>query len=50
MVTIRYNGWTYEGRIISEMIRYGERFYTVTWNKGRVEKCLHESHIQTKTA
>lgn len=50
MVTIRYRGSTYKGHIIDEMERYGEKFYTVTWNEGRIEKCLHESHIKTKTA
>lgn len=48
-VTIHYRGQDWTGRIIDEMERYGETFYTLEIKGFKVTKNLHHSHVKNQS-
>lgn len=50
MVKIRYRGKDYEGRIVDEMIRHGEKYIEVEIIGWLTSKWLHSTSIKSKVA
>lgn len=45
MVTVRYNGSTFTGRILSAKLIGRELFVTIESERFKIPKCLHHTHV-----